>query len=94
MKAINNISAIPPDNGATVYYAHAGTLEDVTDPFVLGRFQIADMWATEIQTGSTTTAQFRFCTDDWHSKYPFYSSRLEENKQFCANSSPGVVSFL
>lgn len=83
---LNAISAEPPDNGAKVYFASAGSASE-TSSFVYGTPRFTPPFSDVLQTGITATSQFIFCSKDYVD-LPGYASKLQEGIQFCAAKGP------
>jgi hypothetical protein len=87
---LNDDSAVPGDNGVTVIYGHAGALSDTG--FIYGAPYFEGNFAETLQTGSTETALFKQCRQDYKYLNQFYTSLLQEDKQFCVDSTETQVS--
>lgn len=86
----NYISAIPPDNGEPVYYAHAGAVPDVGGAFELGNVPLTQTFSTELQNASATTENFLLCNNAYTVIAVPYRSALQEEIQFCTTTSSEV----
>lgn len=89
IQKINDISAIPHDNGETVYYAHAGAVPDV-GTFFYGKVALTQEFSTKLIVHNATTVQNEVCEPGYDAFLPTYQSPINERVQFCTTTSDEV----